>query len=233
MKNVKLFFLTIAIFVATINLTSCLNVVRDIKINSDGSGKETLTVEFGSDFMGMLVAFASIGDSTNEQGIVDSLYNDEIFIQDTKEKYSNMPGVTLLDIFSTTNPDSSKTMKVIYSFDEVSVIGSSFKMESKNLPESNTTITYEEKEDKIYFKYFYESKEDEVTVESDSADVSYKESFAKFFEGDKLVFNIEFDYDIISSNANNTDGRKLTWEINLSDIYTMEGPLVLEAVLQK
>lgn len=232
MKYVKLLFLSIVIFVATINLTSCLNVVRDIKINSDGSGKETLTVEFGSDFMGMLVALASIGDSTNEQGIIDSLYNDEIFIQETKEKYSNMPGVTLLDIFSTTNPDSSKTMKVIYLFDDVSVIGSSFKMESKNLPESNTTITYEEKGNNIYFKYFYEPEE-EVTVESDSADVSYKESLAKFFEGDKLVFNIEFDYNIVSSNASNTDGRKLTWEINLSDIYTMKEPLVLEAVLQK
>ena len=233
MKNVKLFFLIIVIFVSTINLTSCLNIVRDIKINSDGSGKETLTIEFGSDFMGMLVAFASIGDSTNEQEIIDSLYNDEIFIQETKEKYSNMPGITLLDIFSTTNPDSSKTMKVIYLFDDISVIGSSFKMEGENLPESNTTVTYEEIGNEIYFKFFYESKEDDVTVETDSTDTNYKESFAQFFEGDKLVYNLEFDYDIISSNANNTDGRKLTWEIYLSDIYTMEDPLVLEAVLQK
>ncbi len=233
MKNVKLFLLTVFIIVTTINLTSCLNVVRDIKINNDGSGKETLTIEFGSDFMGMLVAMASIGDSTNEQGIIDSLYNDELFIQETREKYSNMPGVELLDIYSITNPDSSKTMKVTYLFDDVSIIGSSFRMEEENLPKSKTNITYEEQGDKINFKYYYESEEDAVTVETDSADASYKESFAKFFEGDKLVFNIEFDYDVISSNATNSDGRKLTWEIYLSDIYSMEEPLILEAELQK
>ena len=118
MKKIKHILSLIIILALTISLTSCLSFVRDIKIYKDGSGEETLTIEFGRDFMMMLVALVSAADSTREKNYTDSLYNDELFIQDTKAKYENMPGVNLIDITSKTNEDSSKTMTVTYLFDE-------------------------------------------------------------------------------------------------------------------
>jgi hypothetical protein len=184
--------------------------------------------------MKMIVALVVASDSTKKEGFIDSLYNDELFIQETKEKYSNIPGVTLLDINSKTNPDSSKTMNINYIFDDINLIGSSFNIGENDLQKGKTDITYEEQGDKIYFKYFYQpQKDDEKIEEVDSTGTNFKESFAKIFEDDKLEFHFEFDYDVVSSNATQTDERRLSWEFYLSDVYTFDGPLVLEAILQK
>ncbi len=234
MKKIKHLLSLLIILALTISLTSCLSFVRDIKIYKDGSGEETLTIEFGRDFMMMLVSLVSAADSTREKSYADSLYNDELFIQDTKAKYENIPGVTLIDINSKTNKDSSKTMTVTYLFDDVSIIGSAVDVGNENLPDSKTEITYEDQEDKVYFKYVYEPKKDEETNdETDSTEADFKESMSEIFEDYTMEFNIEFEYDVISTNATSIDGRRLSWLYDLSEIYMMEEPLVLEAVLQK
>lgn len=234
MKKLKLIFSILILLSLTISLTSCLSFKRDIKIYKDGSGEETLTIEFSRDFMMMLVALVSAADSTKEKNYTDSLYNDELFIQDTKTKYENMPGVTLIDITSKTNEDSSKTMMVNYLFDDVSILGSSADIQNGKFQKSETEITYEDMGDEIYFKYVYEPKKDEGTdEETDSTEVDFKESMTDIFKDNTMEFTIEFEYDVISTNATTVDGRKLTWLYDLSEIYMMEEPLVLEAVLQK
>ena len=233
MKKIKHLLSLLIILALTISLTSCLSFVRDIKIFKDGSGEETLTIEFGRDLMMMLVAFVGASDSTREKSYTDSLYNDELFIQDTKAKYEDIPGVTLININSKTNKDSSKTMTVTYLFDDVSIIGSAVDV-GNDLPKSKTEITYKDKEDKVYFKYVYEPKKDEDTNdETDSTEADFKESMAEIFKDYAMEFNIEFEYDVISTNATYIDGRRLTWLYDMSEIYMMEEPLVLEAVLQK
>lgn len=227
----KLAFIAILLFFS-LNLTSCINIVRNIKVNKDGSGSENIVLDFDKTFFDVMVAFATMADSTNADAVRDSLYDDNDFIIGIKEKLTSIPGLELKDIYSQTNSDSSKTIYASYNFETINTLGISLTNESGQVLSSNIIVEYKDEGETIKFSY----TELKPAPEENPGDTSYKsmiEGIAALFKGKQAVFNIEFDYDVISSNADSSDGRKLTWNIPLDEKMINREGVYIEAILKK
>ena len=227
----KLAIIAILLFLS-LNLTSCINITRNIKVNKDGSGSENMMLEFDKTFFDIMVSFATMGDSINANAIRDSLYDDEDFISGIKEKLVGIPGLTLENIYSVTNADSSKTIFASYAFDNVDKLGISISDDSDQLLSEKIEVKYTDRGNDILFTYT-ELEDPENTNGEDSTYTAIIDGIAELFKGKQAVYSFEFDYDVISSNATTQDGRKLTWIVPLDEKMRNREKLHLEAVLQK
>ena len=179
-----------------------------------------------------MVSFATMGDSTNANAIRDSLYDDEDFISGIKEKLIGVPGLTLENIYSVTNADSSKTIFASYAFDNVDKLGISISDDSDQLLSEKIEVKYTDRGDDILFTYT-ELEDPEDVNGQDSTYTAIIDGIAELFKGKQAVYSFEFDYDVISSNATTQDGRKLTWIVPLDEKMRNREKLHLEAILQK
>ncbi len=217
------------IILCSVVFTSCLSVNRNIRINKDGSGEETMKVTFQKQFYDIMSSMTSLMDSTRRQGYLDSLYSDELFMTQTKDKYDSIPGIKLIDLSTEKGLDSSTSIIVQYQFDSVLKIGQSMgslKQESSN---SITNVNWSKDGDKILFKYLYEESPESGMGDSSSADM--KNGIAKMFGGGEFNITIDFPYDVISSNATYANGNILHWKYTMPELVT-QGNMKLEAVLK-
>lgn len=228
----KKFALLSIVLILCINLTSCINISRNIKVNKDGSGSEFVTLNFDKTFFDLMTSFATMADSSLMQEVKDSLYNDEDFISDFKQKLSNVPGLTLQEIYSITNADSSKTMFIRYDFDRIDLLGIALGTSSNATLSENVTVTYEDQGENVKFSYL-QKDEREMGTESDSTYSDLMTGVAELFKGKEAVFNIEFSYDVISSNAQSTDGRTLKWIFQMDEMILTGNNVFLETLLKK
>ena len=227
----KLAIIAILLFLS-LNLTSCINITRNIKVNKDGSGSENMMLEFDKTFFDIMVSFATMGDSINANAIRDSLYDDEDFISGIKEKLVGIPGLTLENIYSVTNADSSKTIFASYAFDNVDKLGISISDDSDQLLSEKIEVKYTDRGNDVLFTYT-ELEDPENTNGEDSTYTAIIDGIAELFKGKQAVYSFEFDYDVVTSNATTQDGRKLTWIVPLDEKMRNREKLHLEAVLQK
>jgi len=196
---------------------------RAIKINDDGSGKEVMTVQYSKDFFDFLKATATAFDSVNGKSIADSLFKEDLFTNEMKDKYKKMDGITLKDIKAKFNPDSSLTLKINYTFDNIvrlsQTLNSLDDKDESSLGKGKTEIVFKKEKKEIIFRYKYE-----IDSQNDS-NRSLRNSLAGFFKDRKMTFNITFPHNIKSSNANKTNGRTLTWEFDMDKLMT-EGKVI-------
>lgn len=217
------------------SLSSCIGVDRNIKLNKDGSGEETMKITFMKEFYGLMSSMSAMMDSSRQISFLDSLYNDQIFIDKTRESYDSIQGVKIIDIFSSKNDDSSSTFVIKYNFDNLDVLGSSLQKtledEKDNNEEIPTTVTMKPEGDNIVFNYLYDNPEKDIT-DTDSTEIEMKNSMVKIFENGYINFEIEFPYEVISSNSTSGSGNVLKWNYPMTDIF-MTSKLDLEAVMKK
>lgn len=226
--------LLLIIFSGTMLFSSCLSVNRNISLNKDGSGTETMTIKFGKVFYDMMASMSSLMDSASARNLIDSLYNDEEFINNTREKYSSVPGVKLLEIYSQKNEDLSNSFIIKYEFDSVQKISSS-ELSKFNSPEDNSSsaeVVYEKDGGKISFSYIYSGKPSEISqTPQDSLSDQIGMQVKDIFKDAEVTFEIQFPCEVIFSNADKSDGNKLTWNYSLSDAMS-SGTMKLEAIMQ-
>jgi hypothetical protein len=229
MKNfvfLKIFPFIISMFI----FSSCISIERAIKINEDGSGKEIMTVHYTKDFFDFLSATAMAFDSVKGKSIVDSLYNKDIFEDEIKDKYKKIDGITLKEIKSKFNSDSSLTLKVNYTFDNIEKLSQTFNSLGKDestFGKGKTEIVFKSDNKKIIFKYKYEIENQEDSSKS------IRNSLAGFFKDQKMTFNISFPNKIINSNAQKTNGKTLTWEFDMGKMMTEGKVINMEAEIKK
>lgn len=97
-------------------------------------------------------------DSVNGKSIADSLCNEDIFANEMKDKYKKIDSITLKEIKSKFNPDSSLTLKMNYTFDNIEKLSqtlNSIDMDG-SLGKGKTKIIYKKEGKRILFKYIYE-----------------------------------------------------------------------------
>ena len=182
-----------------------------------------------------MASMTSLMDSTRRQGFLDSLYSDDVFENKTVEKYDSIQGIKIIDLSTVMNNDSSKTFTIDYEFDDITKIGSSLNYINENDDKYKTDVTFKEDNGKVTFHYLYEMKDDDLTEsfdDNDSLAQKMKLSMAKMFEGGDFDFEVELPYEVISTNANEQDGRKLKWNFSMSDVFTKD-KISLEAEMQK
>lgn len=223
-----------------LTFSSCISFKRDIVLNKDGSGTEHLVITFEKLFYEMISSMTAFMDPSRKEGFLDSLYNDEIFMKENLDKYDSIPGFKLLEFSSVTNQDSSKSFTFKYEFDSVYKIGKSIsavKAQDNKLPDASISF---DKSDlgniKFRFEYINKLYQDTNVMDTnettDSLTAEMMKGMAEMFEGGKMEIAIEFPYDIVSSNADSTSGRKLFWNSSMKNLI-MNEEILLEAVMKE
>ncbi len=236
----NLYKLVIIVIISSI-FSSCLSVDRKIIINKDGSGEETLKITFLKEFYTAIGSMATLMDSTRRQGFLDSLYSDEIFMSKTRSQYDSIIGIKVIDLFATKNVDSSKSFTIKYQFDSIKKIGSALgslkndnndnnKSNSHKDPEAN--VKFSKEDNNIVFSYVFEQQPPEGMPANDSTSENMKKGMSELFRGGVINFEIDFPYEIISSNATSSAGNRLIWNYPLSKVF-MSGKMDLEAVMSE
>ncbi|MEO8665401.1 MAG: hypothetical protein ABI462_07880 [Ignavibacteria bacterium] len=228
MIKLKSILRVFAIMFLSISMYSCLSVDRNIKINRDGSGEEVLKITFLKEFYEMVSSVSSLMDSTRREGFLDSLYSDEIFVSKTRESYDTIPGIKLIDIFATRNPDSSNSFTIKYAFDSIQKIGESLGQLKDSNDKSQTTVKLTPDGNDIKFLFLYQQDAPSDMPANDSLMDEMKKGMASMFGTGYINIKIEFPYRVISSNALSTDGNTLTWNYPMSEVF-MTSSLRLEA----
>jgi len=231
MKMSYKFINAVLILALGVMLNSCINTERNIKINKDGSGTENQTLDLSKEFYDIMIAMASAFDSTKTDSIRDSLYSDPDFIRNAENKIGGKDGLTLNSVTAVTNPDSSRTFRLSYNFDKVEKIATAMNINnSDDDKKSKSDISYKESGDKVNFYYKYFSS---VDTSLQKMSDQQKKEFSSLFEGKALIFNIDFPYDIESSNATGVNGRTATWRFPIDKFYLEKSEFELKAILKK
>lgn len=200
--------------------SSCVDMTRNIVLNKDGSGSEKMNINIGSQFFKMMQGLASL-DTTKKVDV----YNDSLIVSEIKKNFKQTDIITLNDIVSTNTPDSGKNLLVDYAFNKIEAVALS--LDDEEAKNSKSVIYMKEQGDVI--KFYFEMANEEETGDTSSMGGLNE----KMFEGRIFTMNIEFPYDIISSNATSQDGRKLTWVRPMNVISKPGSKEIFEAELRK
>ena len=214
MKTLKKLFL---FFIAVTLLTGCFKVETTVKINKNGSGKIFQSVLMSKTFVDMISQFASsFGDSTETDEF--SLFDEEEFKESAKDFGTgvNYIGSEQLSI------DGWEGFKLEYEFDDLNNI------HLKPGPDDNISVSnqkQEEQKDPEYFFFKYingeipeviisrpkieHSIEDEENVDEGIKD-ELNEEILKLTKGMSIDISVEFEGEIVESNATYVEGSKIT-----------------------
>lgn len=228
--NKKYIFKTLPVILMIFVFSSCITIERNIKIDDDGSGKETTTITYGKAFFDFIISSAVAMDSVKGKAMIDSIYNEDVFAKEMKDKYNKISGVKLKNVKAKMNPDSSLTLKVNYTFEKIEKLSSTFQAiddVNGNFGDGKTEISFKKDGKKINFRYKYK-----VNEETDSSK-SLKNSLAGFFAGQKMIFNITFPYSIKSSNATKANDKTLTWEFDMDKMMSDMNIIDLKVEMKK
>lgn len=232
MKISRFFVLTLIGIISMLTLSSCLNIDRKIKINRNGTGTEVQTFDIDRRFYELLITMVQSLDSTKAKSVRDSLYNHETMLIPIRENLGSKEGIQLISLTGVTNEDSSVTYRFEYNFDEVSRIGYATNISAKEMSgeqQSKSEIVWKDNGNTINFSLLYKPDPGDDVNQEDNM-----KAFSFLFANKNVNFEIEFPYEIESSNAINTSGTKGVWSFPVSDLMLDKTKrLYLEAVLRK
>jgi hypothetical protein len=229
----KLFYLPLLfIAVSLFTLSSCLDINRKIKVNPDGSGNEVQTFKIDKMFYDLIFGLVSGLDSSKAKNVKDSLYNHDDMLKTIRENLSKKEGIEIVSLTGVTNSDSSSTYTFDYNFNYIDKIGYATNISPKELSgeeKSKSQIVWKDNGNSIYFSLLYTPDSGKEPTESDN-----NRAFSYLFAGKNVSFEIEFPYEIESSNALNVSGKKCIWTFPISDMMLeKDKKLFLEATLKK
>ncbi|MCX6166238.1 MAG: hypothetical protein NTU73_15485, partial [Ignavibacteriae bacterium] len=230
MKNFTLLKLLSVIFIAIL-FSSCISIERTIRINEDGSGKEMITIHYKKEFFDFLKSTAFAFDSVKGKDIIDSIYNEETYTKDIKKNYKKINGITLKDVKTKMNPDSSMNLYVDYTFENIEKLSETLqsieKKDENTLGNSKTEISFKKSGKKYLFNYNFQK------IDRGDTNSSMNNSFAAFFKDQKMTYHITFPFNITSTNAMKTNGKTLTWEFDMDKMMTDTTKMIMEAEMKK
>jgi len=219
MKKISKFILVV--LPLAIVFSSCVDITRNIVINKDGSGTEQMQVNISRQFFSMMQGLAAL-DTTKKQ---KDFFDDSEIIADIRENLEESGASSRVSIESVLNSDSSKTLTIGYDFNNLAAITMALDAEA---PAENRGDIYMKEQDGN-MKFYYELPADN----NGNQDTTNAEFTKKMFEGKNFTVNIEFPYDVISSNATSSNGRKLTWVFPMNSFSTLGEKRILTAELSK
>ncbi|MDQ3019449.1 MAG: hypothetical protein M3R36_02605 [Bacteroidota bacterium] len=228
----KISYTSLMLLLCSLVFCSCLSINRSIKLNKDGSGQETIKIIFSKEFYTIMSTMTLIMDSTRKQEYLDSLYNDQIFIGKVKDEYDSIPGVKVADVTSERNSDSSNTFKIKYDFDNIQSIGKAMSNINDKKDDYEISVTWLKEEGNVVFNYNYKEPSINDSISNDSLTEQMKKGMSTMFDGASMHFEIEFPYEVISSNATSASGNTLIWIYTMSDLFS-KGSMNLEAVMKE
>jgi hypothetical protein len=215
MKNLKILFL---FFIAVTFLTGCFKVETTVKINKDGSGKIFQTVMISKTFVEMISQFSgSYGDSSSAQDF--SLFDEEEFIESAKEFGSGVQYVNGENV----SENGWEGFKTEYTFNDLNTIHLEWEPDDK-VSIGKEEYKVEEEDAEYYFFKFIEGDVAEVIIdrpeiekdiddeeiEVEDNNEEFNEVFLKMMEGMRIDIVLEFEGEIVETNATHIEGSSIT-----------------------
>lgn len=232
-------YISVVIIFAFLILTfsSCISFKRDIRLNKDGSGSESMKITFHKAFYEIMSSMTSFMDDSRREGYLDSLFNNDLILNETKSKFDSLSGINLTGYFSEKNPDSSNSFTIKYDFDSVYKIGSSsfsaLKSGSEELPAAKVFFDNSDKSNIIFrYEYSNDMKGFSDSGKADSLSEQMLRNMADMFEGGMLELTVTFPYEIISSNSDSSSGNTLYWKNSIKESM-LNKKMILEAVMKE
>jgi hypothetical protein len=218
-----------AFLLITVSFGGCIDVNRKITIKPDGSGMELQQIKIDRSFYEMIIMMVSAMDSTKSVSIRDSLYDHNEMIGKIQTNLSGREGIVLKKVDGRTEPDSSNIYTLEYTFDEVKRLSYTTNVNPDNQLSngSRTESKWTDKGNEVLFSFIYISEPDPSKNEQQQFGLE------ELFKGKNMTFDIEFPYEIVSSNATSVNGRNAVWVFPVYDIYMNSAKLNLEAKLKK
>ena len=212
----------IPVFVSlSLLFSGCLQVETTLFVKKDGSGTINEKVMFSKTFVNMMKEFAqAFQDSTSNEEF--KFYEDENIIADAKNYGENVNYVSHEKISN----DKWEGYQAVYSFDDVTKLKISPDPDSKIDLDGESDMEQDD-EDYYYFKFVkgntpqliidrpdidlnLQESENEDSTESEQNDFEEGEEFLKMMEGMKIDIAVEVEGDIVSTNATNVEGSRIT-----------------------
>lgn len=202
-----------------------------VKLNSDGSGTIEERFMMGKEIVEMLGSFASMGDSTETEGF--NLFDEE----ELKNEAMKMgEGVAYVSGEAIKN-DGAEGYLAVYKFDDINKI--SIKQDpSEKVDVPGMTSDEEEKKEEFTFNFVKgnpsvlnitmpkdeesDEAEEEVEFESseDSSSADMNNEFIELFKSLRIKVDIEFDGEIVETDASFVDDNVLTlFEMNFEELF--------------
>jgi hypothetical protein len=149
-----------------------------------------------------------------------------------RENLSKKEGIEIVSLTGVTNSDSSSTYTFDYNFNNVDKIGYATNISPKEISgeeKSKSQVVWKDNGNTIYFSLLYTPDNDKETSESEN-----NKAFSSIFAGKNVSFDIDFPYEIESSNAIKISGKNGVWAFPISDMMLeKDKKLFLEATLKK
>jgi len=214
----KLLKMSFSILIVITLLTGCFKVETTVKINKDGSGKIFQTVLMSKTFVEMISQFASsFDDSANSEEF--SLFDEEEFKESAKDfgtgvQYIGSEQVSL---------DGWEGFRAEYKFDDLN------KIRLEPQPDNKISIgtdeqNVEEEDTEYYFFKFIKGDAPEVIIDRpeiepdfdgeeidvEGSDDEFNDEFLKMMDGMKVDIAVEFEGEIVETNASYVEGSRVT-----------------------
>lgn len=225
-----MFFSILLLILSMTFLSSCIDIKRNIKINADGSGNEKQEINVDKMFYQMIIGLTSAFDSTKALSIRDSLYNHTDILEGARANLENNKGLKVISLNGVTNSDSSSTYYLDYNFDKVEKIGFTTSINPDKIgqtPENTPEVVWNDKGNKIIFTFKYTP----ATNDKDSDNMN--QGLEYMFANKNMTFDIEFPFEIETTNALSYSGKTAKWVLSLQELYSQKDIFLMEATLKK
>lgn len=222
----KLINLTLLLFIPVILFSGCIKVKSNVIINKDGSGileeqvlMSDMVVEMMNNFM------SSFQDSTSAPEEFKLFKEDELKAKSSEYgegvKYVSGEEIKI---------DGWQGYKAIYSFEDLNKL----KMETD--PNTKVESPQDDGKENEYFSFKFvpgdiaeliidrpdlssKKKDEEITVETDAEIEGLDDDMIKMMDGMTMTISLEFNGEIIETNASYVDESKVTMlDIDFSEI---------------
>lgn len=218
MKPVKFrkIFLLLILPLILLFSSGCFDVKREIQMNPDGSGYESIFVTLDKDFFDRMSILASSDASGKWKKRADSLNDDSKIENRIKMDMQRVGGTSLKDVKISTKEDGTKEIFMMYHFEEPSVLLKVIKectfSWSNQLPVQFSTLKFQYDDADLFFKHITRK------AERSFDDELMHSVFSPVYSSKKVTYTIDFPFDVKESNAMSSAGRTLTWEMNFETI---------------
>jgi hypothetical protein len=231
----KLIKLTILLFIPVILFSGCLKVNSNVIINKDGSGILEEQVLMSDMVISMMNEFmSSFQDSTSAPEEFKLFKEDELKAK-ASEYGEGMKYVSGEEI----KIDGWQGYKAIYSFEDLNKI----KMDTD--PNTKIENPQDDGQETEYFSFKFipgdiaeliidrpalssEKKDEKISVETETENQELDDNFIKMMDGMTMTISLEFNGEIVETNASYVDDSKVTMlDIDFSELLKNKESLEL------
>jgi|GEM_PF-4430625 len=149
---------------------------------------------------------------------------------ESREDYEGIEGITIANINSETNSDSSKTLNLTLLFNTINDLQ---KVYDKEAGQDGNVSTLKYEDDGTRINYSLTIMKKPISNPQDTSMNGLRNSIAEMMKNDSYTMEVEFPYFVETTNGEKINENTVRWKYAITDLYNLEESLNMNAVLKK